>query len=126
MNPAAIPFAQVAPDSSGLIHDTPVKGTTAVLVQTAPAQHGEDLYSSVGHRSFQIPYVPPAYPAGSGGPFTVITSYREVQATVTRFLGDGIAGKVPNVTGFKAPVRDTDGDTYPDSTDADPSNPKVH
>ena len=43
-----------------------------------------------------------------------------------RFLSDGFANNVPNVTGIPAPVRDFDGDGYDDTLDSDSNDPNVH
>ena len=40
------------------------------------------------------------------------------------FFEDAFAGRVPVVTGFKAPVRDADDDGAADELDADPNDPK--
>lgn len=134
-DPTTIPdrlvFAQVQPDSSGLIHDTPMTGTTAVLVQTMPGQHGDNFQEGKAGHTFAIPYnqftlaVPFVKLAGSDPPFDITCSYRQQQAMAVRFLTDGFAGNVPNVTGFLPAVRDFDGDGAPDSTDSDPNNPNV-
>jgi len=134
--PDPIPFPQVAPDGMMNIHDTPVMGTTAVLVQTGPGGHGQDLqYASYEHK-FAIPYnqfttSTPFVALGSGSaasdpPFTVACPYLQLQAMSVQFLKDGFAGNVPNVTGFPAPVRDYDGDTFLDSADTDVNNPNIH
>jgi hypothetical protein len=52
-------------------------------------------------------------------------SYLEQQATAVRFFDDAFQGKVPNVVGFKPPVRDYGDDGSPDATDPDPSDPTV-
>jgi len=124
--PDRLPLPDVNPDSSGLIHDTPMAGVTAVVVQTGPGVHYDNLIQSTGLVSFPIPYNASTAGLDSSQQFTVRLSYVAAQATMTRFFADGFAGMVPNVTGFQPPVRDFDDDGYPDATDADPSNPKVH
>jgi hypothetical protein len=124
------------PDDAGLIHDTPVTGTTAVLVQTIPATHGNNFQSGLSEHSFAVPYnqfttLTPFVMLGTGDaaadpPFSITSSYAAQQAMALRFLTDAFAGNVPNVTGFVKPVRDFDGDGFPDSTDSDPNNPNVH
>jgi hypothetical protein len=139
-DPTTIPdrlvFTQVAPDSSGLIHDTPMTGTTAVLVQTMPGQHGSNFQQGKAGHTFAIPYnqfttATPFVKLGTGSamsdpPFSITCSYVQQQAMAVRFLTDGFAGNVPNVAGFLPPVRDFDGDGFPDSTDSDVNNPMVH
>jgi hypothetical protein len=129
MNPLPVPLPDVMPDANNLIHDTPVMGLTAVLVQTSPSGHGSDQQASTSQHEYAVPFGQfnsgTPYPMVTT-PFSVKTSYLALEATTTRFLSDGFAGKVPNVTGFTAPIRDYDGDTYPDATDADPNNPLVH
>ncbi len=128
-NPMPVPLANVMPDASMLIHDTPTSGITAVLVQTSPSGHGSDQQASTADHTYAIPYSQfnsgTPYPKVTT-PFSVKTSYLKLQATTTRFISDGFAGKVPNVTGFQAPVRDYDGDGNPDATDPDPNDPMVH
>jgi hypothetical protein len=134
--PDRLAFLQVQPDSSGLIHDTPMAGTTAVLVQTMPGQHGSNFQQGKAGHTFAIPYnqfttATPFVKLGMGTamsdpPFSITCSYLQQQAMAVRFLTDAFAGNVPNVTGFLPAVRDFDGDGFPDSTDSDPNNPLVH
>ncbi len=129
-NPNLTPLAPVMPDSNGLIHDTPFAGVTTVVVQTSPSNHGDNLFASMGHRQFAIPFgqfdtAQPFILLDPTKQFDVHTSYLQLQGMVTRFLTDGFAGGVPNVTGFKPPVRDFDDDGNPDATDPDPSDPTV-
>jgi hypothetical protein len=125
-----VPLKDVAPDASGAIHDVPVAGATAVVVQVGPAEHGSNLVSVKGFRKSKIPYA--LYETGT--PFTRIDDdkvfqirnpYREVQATMVRFFAEAFDGKVPTVAGFKPPVRDFDDDGALDAADPDPSDPKV-
>jgi hypothetical protein len=130
-----LPLPDVNPDTSGLIHDTPSSGVTAVLVQTSPGRHGDEFFQSPVEQEYAIPYDQfttdaPFVMLGTGSassdpPFSVDTSYLSLQAMAVRFIGDSFAGKVPNVTGFKPPVRDFDNDGVPDSTDPDPNNPAI-
>ena len=108
-NPGRLPLASVAPQADGTIHDTPMKGVTAVVVQSSPATHGDNLTSSTGKRQYCIPYADFA----SGAPFqqlvtpqSVPNPYRETQAAIVQFFNDGFQGKVPRATVPKAPVRD--------------------
>jgi hypothetical protein len=125
------------PDDAGLIHDTPMTGTTAVLVQTIPATHGNNFQSGLSEHTFAIPYnqfttLTPFVMLGKGDagaadpPFSITSSYAAQQAMALRFLTDAFAGNVPNVTGFLKPVRDFDGDGFDDTVDSDPNNPNVH
>lgn len=127
-NPGRVPLSDVAPDGAGAIHDTPVAGVTAVVIQTSPSAHGSDMYSSKGHRTFAIPYA--RFDQSTPFPmldkdFKVRTSYREIQATLVQFIGDGFQGIVPRVAGFKPPIRDFDDDGTADDVDPDPNNPAI-
>ena len=127
-NPGRVPLLEVAPDAAGAIHDTPIAGVTAVIVQTSPSGHGNDMVNSHAERTFAIPYG--RFETATSFPmvdkkYSVRTSYREVQATLNQFMGDAFQGMVPRVAGFKPPVRDVDDDGSPDDQDADPNNPEV-
>ena len=134
--PDRLTLAAVQPDDAGLIHDTPKAGTTGVLVQTMPAQHGDNFQEALAGHTYAIPYnqfatMTPFVKLGTGSaasdpPFRVTCSYRQQQSMAVRFLDDAFRGKVPNVGGFLPAVRDFDGDGVPDSTDTDPNNPSVH
>lgn len=126
-NPGRVPLASIPIQSDGTIHDTPVSGVTAVVVQSSPATHGDNLTASTGTRQFCIPFANFA----SGAPFTMVTPFKvpdpylQTQATITAFLGDAFAGRVPGVTVPVPPVRDLDGDGVPDDQDPQPCNPLV-
>ena len=127
-NPWAIPFATVSPDASG-IHDTPVQGTTAVVVQAGPATHGDDLVQSKGTRSFKAPWA--LFDTLAPFPkldttYDVSCPYRELQTAVSGFFSSAFAGQTPTVAGFKPAVRDLDDDGTPDAMDPDPNDPQVH
>ena len=124
-NPHAVPFVNVTSDANG-IHDTPVQGTTAVVVQASPGTHGSDLVQSKGTRTYAAPWALfdtltpfPKAPAT----YDVSCPYRELQVAMTGFFADAFAGTVPRVQGFKPPVRDLDDDGTPDATDPDPNDP---
>jgi hypothetical protein len=119
-----VPLANVPQDSAGTIHDTPIAGTTAVVVQLSPATHGQDIVASTAPRTWKIPFVHPFEMLTPS--YRVRTSYRAVQAGALQFIGDGFAGNVPRVSGFVPPIRDVDDDGTPDDVDADPNNPQVH
>lgn len=123
--PDRLPLPDVSPDSSGLIHDTPIAGTTAVLVQSSPGAHYVNLTQSTSRCTYPIPYNAATVPLATDKQFAVHQPYLETRATITRFIADAFKGGVPNVTGFKAAVRDFDGDGSPDATDPDPSDPTV-
>ncbi len=126
-NPQRIPFAEVAPDATG-IHDTPVPGVTAVLAQVSPAGHGYDLFNSRATRRYEIPFNmqdPTAAPFRDLPQYQVKTSYREVQATASGFFASAFKGGAPVVSGLKAPVRDVDGDGTPDATDPNPNDANI-
>ncbi len=129
-DPGRVPLVEVAPSADGTIHDTPAAGLTAVLVQSSPATHGDNLTSSQGQREYCIPYANFA----SSTPFDLLDSsqffsvpepYRATQAAVIRFVTDAFAGKVPSVTVPVPPVRDLDADGATDDVDSQPCNPHV-
>ena len=127
-NPARIVFPEVAPDGSGIIKDAPAAGYTSVMVQTSPSEHGSDMVTGSCHHSYKAPFAV----FDSSEPFTrfdtpyaVSCPYRETQAMVTHFVKTAFAGGAAEIQGFKAPVRDLDGDGNPDATDPDPNDPKV-
>lgn len=119
-----VPLASVAPDSSGAIHDTPIAGVTAAVVQLSPAVHSDDFIASTAKRQWSVPFTHPFEMLASQ--YHVRTSYRAIQGTAVEFLADGFSGKVPRIAGFAAPIRDVDDDGTPDDVDADPNNPSVH
>jgi hypothetical protein len=119
-----VPLASIAPDSAGAIHDTPIAGSTAVVVQVSPSMHSDDFIASTATRQWAAPFTHPFDMVAK--PYDVRTSYRAIQATAAQFLNDGFSGKVPRVAGFTAPIRDVDDDGTPDDVDADPNNPLVH
>lgn len=126
-NPQRISFAQVAPDATG-IHDTPMAGVTAVLAQVSPAGHGYDLFNAKATRRYEIPFNsadPTAPPFRDLPQYQVKTSYREVQAAASGFIGSAFKGGAPVVSGLVPPVRDVDGDGTPDATDPNPNDPSV-
>jgi hypothetical protein len=127
-NPGRTPLSDVAPDSTGAIHDTPVQGVTAVVVQASPAAHGKDAVASTAQRQFCIPWAvwtdpDPFHHLDLDKYFRVRDPYVALQATAVRFVRDGFAGNVPNVTVMAPPVRDFDDDGVPDDMDADPCAP---
>jgi len=134
--PDRLTLLDQSPDDAGLIHDTPIPGTTAVLVQTMPGIHGGNLQEGLAEHTYAIPYNQfstgtPFVMLGTGSaaadpPFSITCSYVQQQAMAVRFLTDAFAGKVPNVTGFLPAVRDFDGDGFADAIDADPNNPNIH
>jgi hypothetical protein len=129
-NHARVPLVDETPDGMMLFHDTPVMGSTAIIVQASPAQHGSDFVSSTGSRQFGIPYADfdgpqPFHHIDFGSGFSIRSPYRALQATTVQFFDDGFQGKVPTVSVLKAPIRDLDDDGATDDVDADPANPKV-
>jgi hypothetical protein len=107
-NPGRVPLPSIPVQSDGSIHDTPMAGITAVVVQESPATHGDNLTASTGTRTYCIPFAD--FP--SGAPFTMVDSYSspdpylQTQATFIGFFTGAFAGKVPPVTVPMAPVRD--------------------
>jgi hypothetical protein len=133
-NPSAnvgrVPLPDVSPDAQGLIHDTPLPGVTAVVVQASPGGHGSDIVRGKYKHSFAIPYAKfdtnePFTALDPSKRFFVRDPYRELQATMTRFFDDAFQGRVPNVTGFRPPARDFDDDGATDDVDRDPSDPTI-
>jgi len=120
-----IPLPDVMPDAQMLIHDTPIAGVTAVMVQTSPATHYRNLEDSKGQRTFAAPFNVASPPLATSKQYWVRHSFVEQWAMVARFVADSFAGGAPNVTGFKPPVRDLDDDGTPDATDPDPNDPTV-
>jgi len=124
-NPHAVPFISVTSDTNG-VHDTPIQGTTAVVVQAGPATHGSDLVDSKGTRTNAAPWALfdtlTPFPKANA-PYEVSCPYRELQIAMTGFFADAFAGQVPRVQGFKPPVRDLDDDGTPDATDSNPNDP---
>lgn len=123
-NPGRMSLETVSPQPDGSIHDTPMSGVTAIMVQESPATHAANLTQSSDKRSFCIPYAnyASANPFVSVTPFKVPCPYLQTQSTVARFLSDGFAGKVPGVVTPETPVRDLDGDGDMDATDPNPCN----
>jgi hypothetical protein len=109
-NTGRLPLESVAQQADGTIHDTPMQGVTAVVVQSSPATHGDNLTSSAGQRNYCIPYA--NYAGGQvfqmlSAPLTTPNPYLQTQAAVVQFFSDGFQGKVPGVVVPQpAPVRD--------------------
>jgi hypothetical protein len=123
--PDRLTLFDVNPDATMLIHDTPFAGITSVLVQTSPGTHYLNLTVSKDTRVYPLPYNADTLILATEKQIPVREPYLETQAMVVRYIADAFAGGVPNVTGFKPPVRDFDDDGAPDATDADPNDPRV-
>jgi len=113
-----------APPPDGY-HDTPKAGVTALLIQASPGQHGHDLTRSKGNRNYRIPYntMDGKLELNRQDLVPVPCPYRALQETMVGFFQGAFDGKVPVVTGFAAPIRDTDGDGRPDDSDPLPVAP---
>ncbi len=124
-NPHAIPLPTITGDANG-IHDTPMQGTTAVVVQVGPGTHGSDFVQSKGTRTYAAPWALfdtlDPFPKAPNV-YQVSCPYRELQIAVQGFVGSAFAGNVPTVAGFKPPVRDLDDDGTPDGADNFPNDP---
>jgi len=123
-----VPLRSVGPDATGTIHDVPRSGTTGVVVQAGPCDHGSDWVSSKGTHGYAIPYTRYDSPqpfVRLDAEFPMRNPYRELGAQICDFAADAFAGKVPGVIVRKAPLRDYDDDGAADEVDADPSNPAV-
>ena len=90
-------------------HDVPAMGSTAVLIQLYPAQHGSDLFGKNGHRTYAKER--PIFGDPSGDPFPKLPKqlefenpYLEAQKLTLDFIADAFDGKVPTVTWTKAPA----------------------
>lgn len=98
----------VLPEAPEGYHDVPVAGSTAILIQASPAQHGQDLVSGKCVRTYRIPF---STPDGKldltqlQEKEALACPYRALQDTMTRFFGDAFDGRVPVVTGFATPTR---------------------
>jgi dienelactone hydrolase len=104
-NPRATPFTMVNPDDAGAIHDTPVPGSTAVLFQVGPADHGADAISSIGDFNYAVPYGAPPF-ATLATPVPYAQDFLTMQKVGTQFFQDAFAGTVPRLRGFDAPARE--------------------
>ena len=124
--PDRLPLPNIEPDGNRLIHDTPLPGLTAVMVQTSPGRGDRNLLESRSQHFFAVPFNDSTKtPMLQTKQYLVRNSYLEQEAMVMRFLDDGFQGRVPNVVGFKPPVRDVDDDGSPDAIDPDPNDPLV-
>lgn len=128
--PRGIPLLEAGPDAMGAIHDVPMPGVTAVVVQDSPSGHGSDFVRSKAKREWKAPYAL----FGTNAPFThfdpadfyeVRTGYRELQKAATSFIADAFAGKVPSIFVLRPPVRDLDDDGNLDATDPNPNDPRI-
>jgi dienelactone hydrolase len=99
-----LPILPEAPDG---YHDVPVAGSTAILIQASPAQHGEDLVRAKCNRTYRIPFNTPEGKLDNTrqDPTPITCPYRQLQDTMVRFFGDAFDGRVPVVTGFATPTR---------------------
>ena len=97
----------ILPEAPGGYHDVPVAGSTAILIQAAPAQHGEDLVRAKCERTYRIPYNTPdgKLDLTAQAPEPITCPYLGLQDTMLRFFGDAFEGRVPVVTGFPVPTR---------------------
>lgn len=125
-----VPLVEASPDAMGGIHDVPVMGSTAVILQDSPAGHGADFVRSKAERQWRAPYAlfgttEPFHHFDPADFYTVRTGYRELQASAASFIADAFAGKVPVVKIGRPPVRDLDDDGNPDSTDPNPNDPRI-
>jgi hypothetical protein len=97
----------ILPEAPAGYHDVPVAGSTAILIQAAPAQHGEDLVRAKCERTYRIPYNAPdgKLDLTAQAPEAIACPYRGLQDTMLRFFGDAFGDRVPVVTGFPVPAR---------------------
>ena len=97
----------ILPEAPAGYHDVPVAGSTAILIQASPAQHGLDLVRSKCERTYRIPYNTQDgkldLVAQERAPITC--PYLGLQVTMLRFFGDAFEGRVPVVVGFPVPAR---------------------
>lgn len=116
--PAGLP--QIASPGSGN-----VTAQTAVLVQYAPATHGENIAAERG----TLEYLP-GYPHPGDDPFpklpmkiTIRQPLYETHAQIAEILSTYFAGTTPRVVSTKPPVADFDQDGKLDVVDPDPYDP---
>jgi hypothetical protein len=109
LKPHGALLANLAEVDGAGAHDVPVMGSTAVLVQLYPAEHGGDLYDKTGHRQFAKNRPNFGDPSADVFPkldksLTFQNPYLEAQTMVTSFISDAFEGKAPVVTWTKAPA----------------------
>jgi dienelactone hydrolase len=99
-----LPILAEAPDG---YHDVPVAGSTAILIQASPAEHGSDLVRAKCNRTYKLPFNAPdgKLELTRQDPTPITCPYRALQETMVRFFGDAFDGRVPVVTGFAVPAR---------------------
>ena len=99
-----LPILPEAPDG---YHDVPVAGSTAILIQASPAQHGSDLVRAKCNRIYKLPFNTPEgkLELTRQDPAPITCPYRSLQDTMVRFFGDAFDGRVPVVAGFAPPSR---------------------
>jgi dienelactone hydrolase len=97
----------ILPEALGGYHDVPVAGSTAILIQASPAQHGQDLVRAKCNRTYRIPFNTPEGKLDNTrqDPAPIACPYRQLQDTMVRFFGDAFEGRVPIVAGFATPTR---------------------
>ena len=128
---AGVPFFDVKPDTNGAIHDTPMQGVTAVVVQASPAGHGYDIVRKQAKRSYAIPYLrveessTPFVSLGDKA-FWVKNPYLELTETIRRFFTSAFSQTVPNAFVLAPPIRDFDDDGFTDDQDKAPNDPTTH
>jgi hypothetical protein len=122
---AGVSLVSVQP-KDGVISDYPESGITAVMVQSSPAVHGNNMVSRHGTRTFSHPYGK----WETDDPFSSLPSaisvaqpYLETQSATVEFIGGSFDGKTPPVKWSPPPVRDFDGDGKADDADAAPEDP---
>ena len=99
-----LPILPEAPDG---YHDVPLAGSTAILIQASPAEHGSDLVRAKCNRTYKLPFNTPdgKLQLTRQDPTPITCPYRALQDTMVRFFGDAFEGRVPVVTGLGAPTR---------------------
>jgi hypothetical protein len=95
-------------DGTAGVHDVPIAGMTAVMIQLSPAEHGYDLFVKPGHRNYSKDgpdYGDPSAPIFPklDPPYVFENPYLDAQAAAIAFIADAFAGKVPNVVWTKVP-----------------------
>ena len=100
-----LPILPAAPSG---YHDVPQAGSTAILIQASPAQHGEDLVRAKCERGYVLPFndADGKLVLTRQAPKPLTCPYRALQETMVGFFGDAFAGRVPIVKGFATPVRE--------------------
>ncbi len=108
LTPAASSLAELVTVPGTGATGVPKAGSTAVLVQLSPAQHGQHTVARRGKRTYAALHS--LFGDSSQDPFPTLAKpvtfenpYLECQDASVKFIEEAFAGKVPTVTWTKAP-----------------------